>query len=259
MLKPTLTSCSILLFCCILLAGQPRNAPPQPAVPAATTKVNGMDGLKYVWIPPATFQMGCSVEDGECFDNELPAHPVTITKGFWMGQTEVTQTAYQRVAGNNPSYFKGAQLPVENVNWSEAQFYCQTIGMRLPKEAEWEYAARGGMTTSRYGVVDRIAWYADNSMYGDSGRKTHEVGQKAPNRWGLYDMLGNVWEWVADWYAEKYPAGGQSDPAGPASGNVRVLRGGSWNYAGRSARGSQRLSATQDDREANFGFRCAGN
>ena len=256
---PTLSSSSILLLSCLLLAGQPRSAPPPTVFQPATTKVNGMDGLKYVWIPPGTFQMGCSEGDGECFDNEKPAHQVTITEGFWMGQTEVTQTAYQRVAGNNLSYFKGAQLPVERVTWNDAQAYCQAIGMRLPTEAEWEYAARGGSTGSRYGDVDRIAWYADNSFEGNIGRKTHEVGQKPPNRWGLYDMLGNVWEWVADWYAEEYRAGGQADPAGPGSGHVRVLRGGSWNYAGRSARGSQRLSATQDDREANFGFRCAGN
>jgi formylglycine-generating enzyme required for sulfatase activity len=258
MLKPALTSCSILLFWCILLAGQPRGAPPQPPPPAGTAKVNGKDGLKYVWITAGVFQMGCSEGDAECFDNEKPVHEVVI-KGFWLGQTELTQAAYQRVVETSPSYFKGAQLPVERVSWIDAQSYCRAVGMRLPTEAEWEYAARAGGEVARYGIVDRVAWYADNSFGGSNGRETHVVGLKPPNAWGLYDMLGNVWEWVADWYGP-YHEDFEVDPAGPATGNVRVLRGGSWNYASRSARASQRLSGVQDDHTAaNFGLRCAGD
>jgi formylglycine-generating enzyme required for sulfatase activity len=226
---------------------------PKPVLHAGGTKVNERDGLTYVWIPPGTFQMGCSAGDAECFAGEKPAHEVTITKGFWIGQTPVTQEAYQRVVGNNPGHFKGDQFPVEQVNWNEAQGYCQSVGMRLPTEAEWEYAARGGSTGSRYGDLDRIGWYRNNS-----GNTTHVVGQKEANAFGLYDMLGNVSQWVADWYAE-YPAGPQRDPAGPASGSgpFREMRGGSWLDVPRDARVSAR--GTYPDRLPSIGLRCAGN
>jgi formylglycine-generating enzyme required for sulfatase activity len=221
---------------------------------AGATKVNPKDGLTYVWIKPGTFKMGCSPGDTECSDQEKPAHEVTITKGFWMGQTDVTQEAYQRVTGNNPSNFKGARLPVETINWNEAQSYCQAIGMRLPTEAEWEYAARAGSTGARYGDLDRVAWYSANS-----GGKTHEVAQKEPNAFGLYDMLGNVWQWVSDWYADKYPGGSQPDPAGAANGQFRVLRGGSWNFDPRRVRASYRSGGGPEGRHVNVGVRCAGN
>jgi formylglycine-generating enzyme required for sulfatase activity len=162
---------------------------------AATALANPKDGLRYVWIPPGKFTMGCSAGDVEGCHGEEPAHQATITKGFWLGQTEVTQAAYKRVVGTDPSYSKGAELPVEQVSWDEAQGYCQAAGGRLPTEAEWEYAARAGSPKSRYGNIDRIAWYQSNS-----GGHTHEVAQKEANAWGLYDMLGNVREWTADWY-----------------------------------------------------------
>ena len=170
------------------------------AIAPGTKKVNSKDGLTYVWIPPGKFQMGCSPGDAECFDNERPAHEVTITKGFWLGQTSVTQQAYRRVTGKNPANHKGANLPVEEVDWNEAQAYCKAIGGRLPTEAEWEYAARAGSTGVRYGNLDEIAWYDENS-----GNQSHEVGQKAPNAFGLYDMLGNTWQWVADWNGPYQP------------------------------------------------------
>jgi hypothetical protein len=198
--------------------------------------LNPKDGLTYVWIPPGTFMMGCSPGDTECFDEEKPARQVSIAKGFWIGQTEVTQAAYQRVTGKNPSGFKGDRLPVETITWDEAKAYCVAIGGRMPTEAEWEYAARGGVTSARYGTLGDIAWYLENS-----GGKTHEVGQKQPNAFGLYDTLGNVWEWTADWYEE---------------GKYRSLRGGSWGDYPRSMRVSVRLGSPPGLRLYGIGVRC---
>ncbi len=163
----------------------------------ASGRVNPKDGLKYVYISPGEFLMGCG--DSDCSDDEKPPHRVRITKEFWIGQTEVTQEAYARVMkGQDPSNFKGAGLPVESVTWNEADAYCRAVGMRLPTEAEWEYAARAGNTNERYGEIDKIAVYAGNI------RGTAMVGSKRPNAWGLYDMLGNVWEWTNDWYDKDY-------------------------------------------------------
>jgi formylglycine-generating enzyme required for sulfatase activity len=226
---------------------------PGPEVFRKTTKVNDKDGLIYVWIPPGTFQMGCSPGDSECAHQEKPAHEVTITTGFWMGQTPVTQEAYKKVTGNAPSHFKGDKLPVETVSWKDAQTYCEKAGMRLPTEAEWEYAARAGTTGSRYGDLDQIAWYTKNS-----GKTTHAVGQKQANALGLYDMLGNVSESVADWYADKYLAHTQRDPAGPAGGQFRLVRGFSWANGDRDARVSRRGGDLPETAESWVGFRCAG-
>ena len=222
-----------------------------PYRPAGASKMNPKDGLRYVWVPPGKFTMGCSAGDSDCGGYEKPAHQVTITKGFWLGQTEVTQAPYQRVVGTNSSYFKGADLPVEEVSWDQAQAYCQAIGGRLPTEAEWEYAARAGSVQSRYGDIDRIAWY-----YGNSGGHTHEVAQKEANAWGLYDMLGNVWEWTADWYGG-YAPGSAVDPAGPVSGQSRALRGGAWNNGPRYARVSYCSRLEPGNRNNNIGLRCA--
>jgi formylglycine-generating enzyme required for sulfatase activity len=216
------------------------------------TRANPKDGLTYVWIPPGRFSMGCSPGDNEAYDNEKPAREVTITKGFWIGQTPVTQEAYQRVMGENPSHFKGANLPVESLTWFEADEYCRAAGGRLPTEAEWEYAARAGNPHSRYGDLEAIAWYK-----GNSGRQTHEVGQKAPNAWGLYDTLGNVLEWTSDWHADKLPTAA-IDPVGPTSGQSRVARGGSWFGNSTPARASYRVTGGPSDRWIFIGFRCVG-
>jgi len=220
----------------------------------ADSKVNSRDGLKYVWIPPGSFTMGCSPGDSECFDQEKPTHAVAISKGFWMGQTDVTQAAYQRVIGSNPSHFtvqlQGDSLPVETVSWDEARRYCQAVGGRLPTEAEWEYAARAGSAAARYGNLDDIAWSSSNS-----GAFTHGVGKKQPNAFGLYDMLGNVWQWTADWFAD-YQAGQKQDPAGPGAGLYRTLRGGAWNFNSRNARVSNRARSVPANRDNNIGFRC---
>jgi len=130
--------------------------------------------------------MGCSPGD-ECPDDEKPTRLVQIEKGFWLGQTPVTQAAWKKVKGDHPSHFRGDLLPVERVTWYDANEYCKAFGGRLPTEQEWEYAARAGTTGARYGDLDSVAWYDKNS-----GETKHPVGLKQPNAWGLYDMLGNV-------------------------------------------------------------------
>ncbi len=231
---------------------EPPRQPESAERRAGDVKVNPKDGQRYVWIPPGSFTMGCSPGDNECGEDEKPAHQVTITKGFWLGQTAVTQAAFQRVRGNNPSHFKGDNRPVESVTWNDATGYCSAIGGRLPTEAEWEYAARAGTTGSRYGNLDEIAWYTANS-----GGQTHEVAQKQPNAWGLYDMLGNVYQWVEDW-SGSYSSGEQSDPQGAASGQYRALRGGSWYDGPRVVRASYRSGLAPANRGGDVGFRCVG-
>ncbi|MBR3582027.1 MAG: formylglycine-generating enzyme family protein [Kiritimatiellae bacterium] len=185
--------------------------------PGETTTITLPGGvtLEMVWCPPGTFTMG----------SHRDAHQVTLTEGFWMGKTEVTQAQWESVMGNNPSCFKGDNRPVESVSWNDCQQFCQKTGLQLPTEAQWEYACRAGNTGEYAGTgnLDDMGWYDDNS-----GRGTHPVETKQPNAWGLYDMHGNVWECCADWYGD-YPSGAVTDPQGPSSGSGRVLRGGSWD------------------------------
>jgi formylglycine-generating enzyme required for sulfatase activity/tRNA A-37 threonylcarbamoyl transferase component Bud32 len=230
------------------------------------TKVNPKDGLKYLWVPPGTFMMGCSLGDNEwCKDDEKPTHSVTISKGFWMGQTEVTVGAYKRFAAAMgrqmplaPEFNSGwtnDNMPMVMVTWEDAGDYCTWAGGRLPTEAEWEYAARGGSAEARYGNLDETAWYWDNC--GDPGQP-YEVAQKRANGLGLFDVLGNVWEWVNDWYDEKYyQSSPTQDPPGPMSGQRRVVRGGSWVNAPGYVRVSVRDSYEPGSRISNYGFRCA--
>lgn len=235
----------------LAIAQAPALSPVSATGPAARpAKVNPKDGLTYLLIPPGRFIMGCSPGDEECFDEEKRSHEVTLTSGFWMGQTDVTQEAYQRVMGRNPSHFKGANLPVDSVSWSEAQEYCQKVGARLPTEAEWEYAARGSNPSSRNGPLGDIGWHRGNSR-----SKTHAVAQKKANPYGLYDMLGNVWQWTADWYGD-YAFTPASDPTGPGGGTGRALRGGSWADNSRFLRESEREGALPGDRYDVIGFRC---
>ena len=229
-----------------------------PHVPAKS-KTNPKDGLEYVLIPPGRFIMGCSKDDEECVDNEFPPHEVRITNGFWMSQTEVTQAAYRRVMGEDPSEFKGAKHPVDSVSWEQAKDYCAKVGLRLPTEAEWEYAARAGSTQARYGELAAVAWHGESSRSGT----THDVGGRQPNAWKLHDMLGNLWEWVADWYGEdEYQANNGIDPKGPRMGKMRGLRGGSWEDHQKNVRASVRNAhepVAQDNESTNqIGFRCAG-
>lgn len=212
--------------------------------------------------------MGCSPGNNECNDDERPAHQMTITRGFWIGQTPVTAGAYKRFSGAmghqmpRAPYFNNGwayeNMPIVNVTWDDAQAYCGWMGGRLPTEAEWEYAGRAGSTDSRYGNLDDIAWYK-----GNSGEQTHDVAQKRPNDFGLYDMLGNVWQWVNDWYDKNYyhiSPSPSPDPSGPSGGELRVLRGGSWHDDPWFVRVSFRFWSRPgvlgvDDHS---GFRCRG-
>ena len=184
--------------------------------------MNPKDGLTYLWIPPGNYTAGCSPNDKQCFPDETPNRKTTLTKGFWLSRTEVTQAAFEHVMGYNPSVFQGADLPVEYVSWDEADEYCSAIGGRLPSEAEWEYAARAGTTGSRYGNLDEIAWYE-----GNAGLSTHPVGKKKPNAFGLYDMLGNVVEWTHTFYWVQHNQE-NINPTGPSIAEYVELRGGGW-------------------------------
>ena len=182
---------------------------------------------------------------------------VRISRGYWLGKYEVTQAEWQGVMGTNPSEFSGCgQCPVEEVSWEDAQEFIQLANAatggnryRLPTEAEWEYAARAGTTGDRYVNLDAIAWCRNNS-----GGRTHPVGQKALNAWGLHDMFGNVWEWVEDWYGD-YPGGSVTDPGGAGSGSYRVLRGGGWLNIASYCRSSLRSIDTPGNRAYYLGFR----
>jgi formylglycine-generating enzyme required for sulfatase activity len=220
---------------------------------AGETKLNSKDGLKYVWIPAGDFTSGCSPHDDQCYDDELPTRHIILTKGFWLGVTEVPQAAYERVMGKNPSTYEGPTLPVEEVRWWDADDYCAAIGGRLPTEAEWEYAARAGSTESRYGDIDKVAWYSGNSNF-----TPHPVGQKLPNAFGLYDMLGNVIEWTNTYFTVQISQE-NVNPQGPKEAEYRTLRGGGWFDDPELVRASDRDWFEDGDTDYNVGFRCVSN
>ena len=213
-----------------------------------------------VYVKGGTFTMGATAEQGsDVNDIEKPTHSVTLSD-FYIGKYEVTQAQWKAIMGTTPSYFKGDNLPVEQVSWNDIQEFIQKLNaqtgkkFRLPTEAEWEYAARGGNKSKGYKYsgsnnIDEVAWYYDNSS-----NTTHPVGQKTPNELGIYDMSGNVWEWCQDWYGD-YSSEAQTNPTGPSSGSNRVLRGGSWFNGARSCRVSYRYGGTPDRRSYDLGFR----
>ncbi|PYS90984.1 MAG: formylglycine-generating enzyme family protein [Acidobacteria bacterium] len=221
---------------------------------AQPSNVTNRVEIELVWISPGSFMMG-----SDKYDDEKPMHRVTISEGFYMGKYEVTQAQWQAVMGNDPSHFRGDDLPVENVSWNDTQEFINKLNAqsdgytyRLPTEAEWEYAARAGTTGNYAGDLDAMAWYEKNS-----GSKTHPVGSKQPNGFGLYDMHGNVWEWVQDWYHEAY-AGAPTDGSAWLSGGeqkYRVLRGGSWNSYAYNLRSANRGRLAPDYRFSLLGFR----
>ena len=243
-------------------------------------------GAAFVRLPAGRFSMGSAEGQAEAELDERPPHAVTLTRSFELLSTEVTQALWERVMGNNPSQFEGRELPVEQVSWYDAVGFCNALsrrlgldeayvlteqrgrpgevgysaevrwkgaaspGYRLPTEAEWEYAARAGTTGPRYASLDAAAWHS-----GNSDAQTHPVGQRSPNPWGLYDLLGNVWEWTGDWYGP-YEVGSATDPAGPATGSDRVIRGGGWLNAG-GTRAAFRGVAGPERRDLALGFRVA--
>jgi formylglycine-generating enzyme required for sulfatase activity len=216
--------------------------------------VNPKDGLTYVWIPPGTFTMGCSPGDTECKPDEGPTHLVELPNGFWLGQTEVTNEAYHRVVTSSTFRANEGNLPVIGISRRQAKAYCASVGGRLPVEAEWEYAARGGVAGAYYGVPSKIAWFASNS-----DGVPHSVATKQPNAYGLYDMLGNASEWVLDRYYNKY------DIEAPAIGNVEqplalnasgLTRGGFWESEVQNIRVSRRAEMEDDEPGPMAGIRC---
>lgn len=224
-------------------------------------------GMEFVLIPAGSFMMGADPDvDAHGISDETPQHKVTISKPFYMGKYEVTQAQWEEVMGSNPSKFEGRNNPVEQVSWDDAQEFIKRLNAkegnnryRLPTEAEWEYAARAG-TGSVYffgndeNELSAYAWYGERSY--ETGT-TYPVGEKQPNPWGLYDIYGNVWEWVQDWYGDKYYAGSpEVDPNGPASGSSRVTRGGSWHGEALYCRSSHRDYIMPHSRSNdNVGFR----
>jgi formylglycine-generating enzyme required for sulfatase activity len=219
-------------------------------------------GLELAWIRPGTFAMGSSrAGDGD----ERPVTQVTLTAGFWLGVTEITQKQWLAVMARNPSSHRGDRLPVDSVTWTEAREFCRRLTEReraagrlppglaytLPTEAQWEYACRAGTTGDYAGDAGAMAWFGSNSGY-----ETHPVGTKLPNAWGLHDMHGNVWEWCLDWYGN-YPGGSVMDPVGPVSGVERVFRGGSWGDVPAAARSSFRNGRGPDFRLGSVGLRVA--
>ena len=222
--------------------------------PAGETRE--FDGMEFAWVPAGEFRMGSTSSEAE--NDEQPVTQVRITRGFWLGKYEVTQAAWQRVMGTNPSDNDGCgQCPVEQVSWNDAQDFIRRLNgragenrYRLPTEAEWEYAARAGTTGDRYGILDAIAW----CVWENGGLATQPVAQKAPNAWQLYDMLGNVWEWVADWHGN-YLGGTVTDIHGPASGLSRVYRGGGSWPGSTFCRASSRAHQSPSERGDVLGFR----
>lgn len=244
-----------------LSSGKPRNA---TAGTSQAQKDRIIQNLinNMVYVQGSTFMMGATAEQvSDAWDSEKPAHQVTLSS-FSIGRYEVTQEEWQAVMGNNPSYFKGAKRPVESVSWNDCQEFIRKLNamtgrrFRLPTEAEWEYAARGGNRSQGYKYsgsnnLNSVAWYRDNS-----GKTTHDVGLKSPNELGIYDMSGNVWEWCSDWYGN-YSSSSQTNPTGSYSGSYRVIRGGTWSNFAWYCRVSNRGDSTPGDRSDILGFRLA--
>jgi len=243
----------------------------QPARKHLTLDLGNGVSLELARIPAGTFVMGSPAEEKGRNDDEGPRRKVTISRPFYIGIHEVTQQQYQQLMGRTSGRFKGPKVPVQGVSWHDAAEFCRRLSartgrsVRLPTETQWEYACRAG-ATGRFGFgnddsnLGPWAWFD-----GSSGAGAHAVGQKKPNAWGLYDMHGNVSEWCRDWYADSYSHSPQAkegaeatDPAGPASGTARVLRGGCWYDIAWYCRSAARDAHAPDGRTefvGMYGFR----
>ncbi len=213
--------------------------------------------IAFCLVPAGSFVMGSPLDENNRSRKERQ-YSVTLSQPFYCGKYEVTQAQWKQVMGNNPSHFKGSDLPVERVNWNDCQTFiaklCALEGVtngtyRLLTAAEWEYACRAGTTESYAGDLNAMGWYDQNSE-----KKTHSVGTKQPNAFGLYDMHGNVWEWCNDWYGD-YPAESMTNPTGPATGSFRVGRGGSWYGYARFCRSAYHGMNIPENRDSYLGFR----
>jgi formylglycine-generating enzyme required for sulfatase activity len=281
----SLTVLAALVLILVLVSSQAQrikgtSSPPPGSHQAGDVWVADLGGLttmEMVWCPPGKFLMGSPASEPDRLSNETQ-HEVTLTQGFWIGKTEVTQAQWSAVKRTTPSYFPGKtvirwkvwkwqipvwrkdflasrwQLPVEQVSWDDCQDFCRKAGggCRLPTEAEWEYACRAGAPGpfAGTGVLNEMGWYG-----GNSGGKTHSVGRKKPNAWGLCDMHGNVWEWCQDCYDGDYPAGAAIDPTGSTAGDFRAVRGGYWYNSSRGCRSAYRSRCVPGGRREYLGFR----
>jgi formylglycine-generating enzyme required for sulfatase activity len=252
-------------LCLVASAQQPPAETPAPG----TVSVRA-DNQEYVWIPAGSFQMGCVPGDNECDEDEQPRHAVTLSRGFWMGSTEVTAGAYERFTASQglpmppaPDFNPGWQLkdhPIVRVTWDQAQAYCAWIGGHLPTEAQYEYAGRGGVEGAKYPWGD-AASHRDANYQGvegpDEWEYTAPAGTFPANPFGVHDLAGNVWEWTADWYRDWFYAHSpETDPQGPEHGVERVLRGGSWFNVPRVLRISDRFKYVEAAEDNSLGFRC---
>jgi formylglycine-generating enzyme required for sulfatase activity len=244
------------------LPAQDATAKNNKSIAPLTTSVE-VDSFVLIPIKGGTFTMGCTAEQGrDCYEREDPSHRVTLSD-FQLGKYEVTQAQWRKIMGYNPSNFSGCdKCPVEQVSWGDIQVFLRKLNTetgknyRLPTEAEWEYAARGGNQSAGYkyagsNTIDDVALFGKNS-----GARTYPVGGKKPNELGLYDMSGNVWEWCQDFYSE-YSTASQTNPSGPSTGSDRVGRGGGWNYHVGSYRVSYRSYTIPTDKRSYLGFRLA--
>ena len=213
-----------------------------------------------VKVEAGSFDMGATPEMENPWEDEKPVHRVTLTNNYYVGKYEITQALWQAVMGSNPSHFKGDALPVEQVSWKDCQKFITKLNrltgknFRLPTEAEWEYAARGGNKSRGYrysgsNTIDDVAWYENDAL-----SQTHPVGTKQPNELEIYDMTGNVMEWCQDWYGS-YSSSPQVNPTGAASGSYRVVRGGGWSDSARGCRTSDRNLTSPGGRFSNLGLR----
>jgi formylglycine-generating enzyme required for sulfatase activity len=252
-----------LLFVALALIGPTRAEDPA----RESNRVIADLALDLIWVEPGTFMMGSANDEPERNKAEGPRTRVTLTRGFWLGRTEVTQAQYEAITGVNPSTFKtdGGNRPVEHVSWLDAMAFCRKLTEReriagrlpgsyvytLPTEAQWEYAHRAGATGAYPGEPDATSWYDRNS-----DATTHPVATKRANPWGFHDMAGNILEWCYDWYGD-YRGGAVTDPTGPGRGHYRIARGGSWRTDASLGRCAARSGGSEARRDYTIGFRIA--